>query len=145
MNKKFLSAILFGALMVSSTGTFVSCKDYDDDIDNLQGQIDGVKTQIAELESKIKEGKYITSVTQTENGLTFTMNDGQTYNVTNGKDGAQGEPGAAGDKVVIDEATGAIIINDKETGYFAVKNTETGKVVVPTIVCTTRSEAYQYF
>ena len=60
MNKKFLSAILFGALMVSSTGTFVSCKDYDDDIDNLQGQIDGVKTQIAELESKIKEGKYIT-------------------------------------------------------------------------------------
>jgi hypothetical protein len=133
MNKKFLSAILFGALMVSSTGTFVSCKDYDDDIDNLQGQIDGVKTQIAELESKIKEGKYITSVTQTENGLTFTMNDGQTYNVTNGKDGAQGEPGAAGDKVVIDEATGAIIINDKETGYFAVKNTETGKVVVPTI------------
>ena len=133
MNKKFLSAILFGALMVSSTGTFVSCKDYDDDIDNLQGQIDGVKTQIAELESKIKEGKYITSVTQTENGLTFTMNDGQTYNVTNGKDGAQGEPGAAGDKVVIDEATGAIIINDKETGYFAVKNTETSKVVVPTI------------
>lgn len=33
MNKKFLSAILFGALMVSSTGTFVSCKDYDDDIE----------------------------------------------------------------------------------------------------------------
>ena len=24
MNKKFLSAVLFGALMVSSTGTFVS-------------------------------------------------------------------------------------------------------------------------
>ena len=35
MNKKFLSAILFGALMVSSTGTFVSCKDYDDDILSL--------------------------------------------------------------------------------------------------------------
>ena len=34
MNKKFLSAILFGALMVSSTGTFVSCKDYDDDMGN---------------------------------------------------------------------------------------------------------------
>ena len=30
MNKKFLSAVLFGALMVSSTGTFVSCKDYDE-------------------------------------------------------------------------------------------------------------------
>jgi len=40
MNKKFLSAILFGALMVTSTGTFVFCKDYDDDIEDLQAQID---------------------------------------------------------------------------------------------------------
>ena len=35
MNKKFLSAILLGALMVTSTGKFVSCKDYDDDIDEI--------------------------------------------------------------------------------------------------------------
>ena len=40
MNKKFLSAILFGALMVTSTGTFVSCKDYDDDIDSLNEKVD---------------------------------------------------------------------------------------------------------
>uniref|UniRef100_UPI00189A2588 hypothetical protein n=1 Tax=Phocaeicola massiliensis TaxID=204516 RepID=UPI00189A2588 len=39
MNKKFLSAILFGALMVSSTGTFVSCKDYDDDIDAINKEL----------------------------------------------------------------------------------------------------------
>lgn len=39
MNKKFLSAVLFGALMASSTGTFVSCKDYDDDIEDLQEQL----------------------------------------------------------------------------------------------------------
>ena len=43
MNKKFLSAILFGALMVSSTGTFVSCKDYDDGIDQINQKLDGVK------------------------------------------------------------------------------------------------------
>ena len=90
MNKKFLSAILFGALMVSSTGTFVSCKDYDDDIDNLQGQIDGVKSQIAALESKINEGKWITSVTSSADGLTITMSDGQTFNITNGKNGTNG-------------------------------------------------------
>ena len=59
MNKKFLSAILFGALMVTSTGTFVSCKDYDDDIDNLQTQIDKLATkedmtsQIASLQSAL--------------------------------------------------------------------------------------------
>ena len=44
MNKKFLSAILFGALMVTSTGTFVSCKDYDDDVTELWNAINGQKT-----------------------------------------------------------------------------------------------------
>ena len=39
MNKKFLSALLFGAVVAASTSTFVSCKDYDDDIDALQEQI----------------------------------------------------------------------------------------------------------
>ena len=59
MNKKFLSAILFGALMVTSTGTFVSCKDYDDDIENLKTQIDKLATkdeltsQIASLQSAL--------------------------------------------------------------------------------------------
>lgn len=41
MNKKFLSAVLFGALMVTSTGTFVSCKDYDDDIDQINNKLSG--------------------------------------------------------------------------------------------------------
>ena len=52
MNKKFLSAILFGALMVTSTGTFVSCKDYDEDIENLQSQINKLATK-DELSSQI--------------------------------------------------------------------------------------------
>ena len=54
MNKKFLSAILFGALMVTSTGTFVSCKDYDDDIDNLQEQIDKLATK-EDMEAKLSQ------------------------------------------------------------------------------------------
>ena len=53
MNKKFLSAILFGALMVTSTGTFVSCKDYDDDIDRLDQEISNVKDAIKVLEDKV--------------------------------------------------------------------------------------------
>ena len=61
MNKKFLSAILFGALTAASTSTFVSCKDYDDDIDQLQMQIDqnassaasDLATKVAALESQI--------------------------------------------------------------------------------------------
>ena len=54
MNKKFLSAILFGALMVTSTGTFVSCKDYDDDIENLQTQVDATKSDLAAKVSSLE-------------------------------------------------------------------------------------------
>ena len=70
MNKKFLSAILFGALMVSSTGTFVSCKDYDDDIDELTSRVDGVEGQIKDLEAKINAANWITSVTPATGGFT---------------------------------------------------------------------------
>ena len=52
MNKKFLSAILFGALMVTSTGTFVSCKDYEDDIKDVQEQVDANKSALAALTSQ---------------------------------------------------------------------------------------------
>ncbi|WP_455668753.1 PL29 family lyase N-terminal domain-containing protein [Phocaeicola sp.] len=133
MNKKFLSAILFGALMVTATGTFVSCKDYDDDIDRIDKELTDIKSQIAALQTAVDNGKWITSVEQTANGLTITMNDGKTYPVTNGKDGAQGEKGEAGDKVLIDATTGAITINGEATGFFATKNTETGKFAVPEI------------
>ena len=49
MNKKFLSAVLFGALMVSSTGTFVSCKDYDDDIDRIDTELGDLKSKLLSL------------------------------------------------------------------------------------------------
>ena len=39
MRKRYLSKLLAGALLVASVSSFVSCKDYDDDINNLQEQI----------------------------------------------------------------------------------------------------------
>lgn len=56
MNKKFLGALLIGALTVTSTGTLVSCKDYDDDITNLQNQIDANKSAIEKIEALIESG-----------------------------------------------------------------------------------------
>ena len=56
MRKKYLSALLFGALLFASTGTFTSCKDYDDDINGLKEQIDGqegVNSKITAIESTI--------------------------------------------------------------------------------------------
>ena len=52
MNKKFLSAILFGALMVSSTGTFVSCKDYDDDIDEINKELTDLKSKLSHVKKE---------------------------------------------------------------------------------------------
>ena len=52
MNKKFLSVILFSALMVGTAGTFTSCKDYDDDIKDLQGQLDK-KASLDDLNAKV--------------------------------------------------------------------------------------------
>ena len=65
MNKKFLSAILFGTLMVTSTGTFVSCKDYDDDIKGLQEQVDKLATK-ADMETQIASLNAAISAAKTE-------------------------------------------------------------------------------
>ena len=65
MNKKFLSAILFGALMVTSTGTFVSCKDYDDDIENLQSQINNLATK-SDVEAKLAQLQAALNAAQAE-------------------------------------------------------------------------------
>lgn len=42
MYKKFLNAILFGALILGSAGTITSCKDYDDEIDEINQRISGL-------------------------------------------------------------------------------------------------------
>src|SRR5574344_1189807 len=96
MKKKFLSAILLGAFMVASTVTFESCKDYDDDIDNLQEQITSNKDAIAAIEAQIKGGQWVSNVTSTTNGITLTLGNGQSYNITNGKDGTNGTNGKDG-------------------------------------------------
>ena len=94
MNKKFLSAILFGALMVSSTGTFVSCKDYDDDIDEINNKLNTHETTVAELQKKIVDGAYVKSITPNAEGFVVTMSDGTTTTIKSakgqdGKDGTQ--------------------------------------------------------
>ena len=52
MNKKFLSVTLFSALMLGTAGTFTSCKDYDDDIKDLQEQLDK-KASLDDLNAKV--------------------------------------------------------------------------------------------
>ena len=64
MKRKYLSALLMGTLTVASMSTFTSCKDYDDDISNLQGQIDKLATA-DQLSQKVAELQALISSNQT--------------------------------------------------------------------------------
>ena len=52
MKKRFFSSMFFAACFCASMSMFVSCKDYDDDINNLQEQI---KTNASTLDEMVKE------------------------------------------------------------------------------------------
>jgi len=75
MRKKYLSALLFGALLFASAGTFTSCKDYDDDINNLQEQINTVVSDLASLKTTVEGlGGYVTDVKVEDGKLVVTAN-----------------------------------------------------------------------
>ena len=99
--------------MVSSTGTFVSCKDYDDDIDAINKELTDLKSKLSDLESKVNAGgAYVTKIESVDGGFKVSVSDGTSYNLTVAS-------AAAGSKVVIDDKTGEISIDDKATGWFA--------------------------
>ena len=82
MRKKYLSALLFGALLFASAGTFTSCKDYDDDINNLQSQITANADAIKALQDLVNAGKYVSGVAMEGQTITFTFSDGSTQPIT---------------------------------------------------------------
>ena len=111
MKRKFVKVMFFGALALS-TVTYVGCKDYDDDIDNLQPQIDANKASIAELQNFVKEGKWVTNVEQITDGFKITFNDNKSYSITSGKD-------ATPTTIKIDPVTKNWIVNDNDLGICA--------------------------
>ncbi|MDM8253188.1 hypothetical protein [Phocaeicola barnesiae] len=130
MRKKYLSALLFGALLFASAGTFTSCKDYDDDINNLQEQINTIASSLEDLKAQIGT-KGVTSV-KVEGGQLIVVTDGQsvTYDLPSGvdveeieiKDGHlyvggvdKGAIGGTGSVVTVNE-DGVLMIDDKEAG-----------------------------
>ena len=74
MKRKYLSALLMGVLTLSSVSTFTSCKDYDDDINSLQEQVnkaalssdvEALKTQVNNAASSAQN-----AATKAEDALT---------------------------------------------------------------------------
>ena len=150
MRKKYLSALLFGALLFASAGTFTSCKDYDDDINNLQEQINTINTTLSELKTLVGDGG-VSSVTFDESTGVLTVVDAdgtKTYTIktTAGEvadvkitiEGQElkvnGETvGKVGDTVAV--ANGELTINGTATGikvgeYSILDNQDAGTVTI---------------
>ncbi len=95
MKKKlFFKLFIFAVMGVLVTVT--SCKDYDEDITNLQDQITSLKATVDAVNSAVQSGSVIKSVTPTANGITITLSNNQSYNITNGAPGAKGDTGETG-------------------------------------------------
>jgi hypothetical protein len=88
-------------MFLASTSVFVSCKDYDDDIKNLQTQIDTNKKTLDNINTLVTSGSVITNVERTttgNGGIVITLSNGQKYEISNG---ATGATGAAGKDAVV--------------------------------------------
>jgi len=143
MSKRFLSSMLLGLLfLVGASSMFTSCKDYDDDIKNLQEQIDQNAKAIDQIRNLVTDGSVISDVRKIADGIEIVMANGKTYTITNGtsatvwtigddgywyKDGektnfyAIGKDGANG----INGTNGTNGTNGKD-GIYYVPNPETG-------------------
>lgn len=131
--------------------TFTSCKDYDDDIDNLQQQINTVVNDLNELKDKVNEG--VSSVTFDEttgkltvvagkNSNTYTIQSGSTTTMPEIKlEGNKLYVGSevkgtveAGDKVTVN-ADGILCVNEKPTDVkigrsYMIKDEKAGTVTI---------------
>ena len=116
MRKKYLSALLFGALLFASAGTFTSCKDYDDDINNLQSQITANADAIKALQDLVNAGKYVSGVAMEGQTITFTFSDGSTQPITI-------PAGEKGQTVVVKD--GELYIDDEPTGIKVAEELDT--------------------
>ena len=61
MKRKFFSALLLMTLSVASVGMFVSCKDYDDDINGVRDDVTNLRSELetakADLETQLTQAK----------------------------------------------------------------------------------------
>ena len=57
MKKQFFSKLLMAAMFVTAVGSFQSCKDYDDDINAVEKNVEALKGQVTSLESALAQAK----------------------------------------------------------------------------------------
>ena len=93
MKKRFFGILLLGAMIVASMSMFTSCKDYDDDINELRALIDKNAKAIDQINTLITQGSVITNVEDIAGGVSIKLSNGKTYEITNGTNGVDGKNG----------------------------------------------------
>lgn len=124
----YLKIALLSLVCASMSGSFTSCKNYDDDIDNLQEQINQNKDAITKINDQIAAGAILKSVVKSSDGkgLVITISkDGkdETVTITNGEDGKDGKDA----DIWTIGADGFWYLNGQKTEYRAIgEKGETG-------------------
>ncbi len=74
MKKNFFKFLLLGALTFVVGAGFVGCKDYDDDINEMEKRISLIEKSIEEIEEAIKPGSgdFVTNVSKQGNNLVIS-------------------------------------------------------------------------
>ena len=94
----------------------VSCQKVND----LDKRLTQLEQTVSDLKAQILAGAVITSVDKTDDGCTFTLSNGQSYTVTNGKNGSDGEAIIA--EVKIEEDFVVLTLKDGETPRISYQN-----------------------
>ena len=123
MRKKYLSALLFGALLFASAGTFTSCKDYDDDINNLSQRVDQIASDLADLETKVNALGCVESI---------EFSDGKLIVHTPNGDVSAAMPECTGIKEVKLEGN-TLYVDGVEAGKIELGSGEEGQIPVITV------------
>ena len=95
MIKKSFRLMLLVAFALSSV-MFVACNKYDDDIERIDNELAALNATVSSLKAAVDGGAVISSVSNTTDGVKFTLSNGQSYTVNHGAVGATGATGAAG-------------------------------------------------
>ena len=122
MRRKFVRAMFFGTLALAVSGSFIGCKDYDDDIQVINERLASSEAAMNDVKTTLASGDWVKSVESTTNGIVINMGSGKSFNITNGVNGANGQDGAPGTVWTIVD------------GYWYKDGANTGQLAVPTIV-----------
>jgi len=126
MKKKIIGFLLMGAFVMSSTSVFVSCKNYDDDVDEL-------RTQIGQLNQLVSSKE--TTINSSVSTLQTTLSTLQTAQTTLADDLTKGDKATLTAAIsAVDEAKtqldAAIAANKGDIKDIKAVNTQQDKAIV---------------